>query len=245
MDTGTSELTEGHLLAGKVRYAQPRHGFRSSLEPILLAAAIPAQRGQRVLEGGSGAGATLLCLTARIGHTLGLGIEQDASLVEIARRNAAINGWPDLEFRAADVLAPAECGPFDHACANPPYHVASGTPSPERSRRTAKVADARTMAGWSAALARSLRPRGTLTFIVPPAALPDAMAAFAAAGCTPTAALPFWPKEDQPAKLLLLRGIKGSRTHFRLHAGKVLHTANGDFTSEAQQLLREGAALDL
>jgi tRNA1(Val) A37 N6-methylase TrmN6 len=245
MDTATSELTEGHLLAGKVSYAQPRHGFRSGLEPILLAAAIPARRGQRVLEGGSGAGAALLCLAARVGQILGLGIEQDPRLVEIARRNAAVNDWSGLDFRAADVTALAECGLFDHACANPPYHLNSGTPSPDRSRRAAKEADADTMASWSAALARWLRPRGTLTFIVPAAALPAAMAAFAAADCGPTAALPFWPKDGQSAKLLLIRGVKGSRALFRLRAGKVLHTATGDLTSEAQHVLREGAALEL
>lgn len=245
MDIATGDLTEGHLLAGRVRYAQPRHGFRSSLEPVLLAAAIPARQGQRVLEGGSGAGATLLCLSARVGEVLGLGIEQDPRSVEIARRNAAINGWPNLAFRAADVTALVECGEFDHACANPPYHITAGTPSPNPSRRTAKQADASTMARWSAALARSLRPHGTLTFIVPPVALPAAIAAFAAAGCTPTAALPFWPKEGRLAKLLLLQGVKGSRTLFRLRAGKVLHTAAGDFTLEAQQILREGAALEL
>ena len=245
MNTATSELTEGHLLAGKVRYAQPRHGFRSSLEPVLLAAAIPARRGQRVLEGGSGAGAALLCLTARVGKIRGLGVEKDPRLVEIARGNAATNDWPHLDFREADLTAVAQCGLFDHACANPPYHIASGTASPISSRRTAKEAEAGTMAGWSAALARSLRPRGTLTFIVSPAALPAAIAGFAAAGCAPTAALPFWPKEGGPAKLLLLRGVKGSRTPFRLCAGKVLHAAGGGFTSEAHQILCEGAALEL
>jgi tRNA1(Val) A37 N6-methylase TrmN6 len=245
MDTATSELTEGHLLAGRVRYVQPRHGFRSSLEPVLLAAAIPARPGQRVLEGGSGAGATLLCLTARVGNIQGLGLEQDSAMVEIARRNAAINDWPGLEFRAADVTARAEWGLFDHACANPPYHLSYGTSSPDRSRRIAKSAEVGTMASWAAALARWLRPRGTLTFVVAPAALPAAMGAFAAAGCTPTAALPFWPKDGQPAKLLLLRGVKDSRTPFRLRPGKVLHTPGGGFTLEAQRILREGAALEV
>jgi tRNA1Val (adenine37-N6)-methyltransferase len=245
METATSELTEGHLLAGRVRYLQPRRGFRSSLEPVLLAAAIPARSGQRVLEGGSGAGATLLCLAARVGSIQGVGIEQDPRMVEIARRNAATNGWPNLEFRTADVTALCEGGSFDHACANPPYHASSGTQSPDWSRRIAKAAEAGTLAAWAAALARWLRPRGTLTFAVSPAVLPAAMGAFSAAGCTPTAALPFWPKDGEPAKLLLLRGVRGGRTPFRLHAGIVLHTESGDFTVEAQRILREGAALEV
>ena len=53
------EVTQGHLLGGRVRYAQPRSGFRSGIEPVLLAAAVPARPGERVLEAGSGAGAAL------------------------------------------------------------------------------------------------------------------------------------------------------------------------------------------
>ncbi|HJS85951.1 MAG TPA: SAM-dependent methyltransferase, partial [Acetobacteraceae bacterium] len=61
------DVTGGTLLGGRVRYAQPAEGFRSGIEPVLLAAAVPARPGECVLEGGSGAGAGLLCLAARIG----------------------------------------------------------------------------------------------------------------------------------------------------------------------------------
>lgn len=239
------DLTEGYLLGGKVRYAQPRRGFRSGLEPVLLAAAIPARSGQRVLEGGSGAGATLLCLAARVTAVQGLGIEQDAAAVAAARRNAASNGWPELEFRVGDLGSLLALHDFDHACANPPYHSGGGTPSPDPVRRAAKEAGANTLREWASVLARSLRRRGTLTFVLPPAVLPAAIAAFTAAGCPPTVALPFWPRHAQPAHLLLLRGVKGSRSRFRLLPGKVLHGADGGFTDEAQAILRDGAALEL
>src|SRR6516225_6201355 len=78
--TDQGDLTHGHLLDGRVRYAQPRRGFRSGIEPVLLAAAIPAVPVSRILEGGSGAGAALLCLAARVAGVQGLGIEQDPTL---------------------------------------------------------------------------------------------------------------------------------------------------------------------
>src|ERR1700735_5572240 len=96
------DLTEGHLLGGRVRYAQPRTGFRSGIDPVLLAAAVPARPGERVLEAGSGAGAASLCLAARVAGISGLGVERDPALVEIAARNAAANGWHELAFLAAD-----------------------------------------------------------------------------------------------------------------------------------------------
>ena len=101
------------------------------------------------------------------------------------------------------------------------------------------------MAVWAEALVRPLRSGGTLTFILPAALLPQATAAFADAGCHPTGMLPLWPKARRPAKLLLLRGIKGSRAAFRVLPGLVLHGPDGSFTAEADAILRGGSALDL
>jgi tRNA1(Val) A37 N6-methylase TrmN6 len=242
---GNDEQTEGHLLDGRVRYVQPRQGFRSGIEPVLLAAAIPAQQGERVLEGGSGAGAALLCLAERVPDLRGVGIERDPELALLARRNAAANGQPGLEFIAADLAAPPALSAFDHACANPPYHAAGSTPSPDASRRAAKQGDPGLLATWAAALAAPLGPRGTLTFILPAASLPQAMDAFAAAGCQPAAALPLWPRTGVAAKLILLRGIKGGRTPFRLLPGLLLHRPDGAFTDEAEAILRGAQPLPL
>ena len=235
---GNGEQTDGHLLDGRVRYAQPRQGFRSGIEPVLLAAAIPARAGERVLEGGSGAGAALLCLATRVPGLRGVGIELDPALALLASRNASANGHTGLEFIAADIAAMPGLGVFDHACANPPYHAAASTPSPDVSRRVAKQGDLGLIATWAAALAGSLRPRGTLTFIFPAALLPQAMDAFAAAGCQPAAALPLWPKAGVAAKLMLLRGIKGGRMPFRLAPGLVLHRPDGAFTDATGAVLR-------
>ena len=70
-------VTAGSLLGGRVPYCQPAQGHRSGIEPVLLAASIPARAGARVLEGGSGAGAGLLCLAARVPDISGLGLEVD------------------------------------------------------------------------------------------------------------------------------------------------------------------------
>jgi tRNA1Val (adenine37-N6)-methyltransferase len=239
------DITHGHLFDGRIRYAQPRRGFRSGIEPVFLAAAIPARQGSRVLEGGCGAGAALLCLTARMAGVEGLGIDRDPALVALASQNASANGWPNLRFLTADIASMPPLGAFDHACANPPYHSATGTPSPDASRRAAKRGPPGILTVWAEALARPLRSGGTLTFILPAALLPQAAAAFADAVCPPTAMLPLWPKARHPARLLLLRGIKGSRAAFRVLPGLVLHGTDGSFTAEANAILRGGSALDL
>jgi tRNA1Val (adenine37-N6)-methyltransferase len=236
-------ITRGHLLAGRVAYAQPVTGFRSGIEPVLLAASMPASAGDRVLEAGSGAGATLLCLMARVPGVETTGIEINERLAALARQNAHDNGWPTMRFIGADLTNAPSLGVFDHACANPPYHPASGTRSPDVEREAAKRSSLGLLTIWAGALGRYLRPRGTLTFILPAGALPEAIAAFTKAGCTPSALLPLWPKAGRPAKLILLQGVKDGRSPLSVRPGLLLHTADGGYTPEAEAVLREGLAL--
>ena len=242
---GAPSVTSGHLLGGRVKYAQPRLGFRSGIEPVLLAASIPVRAGECVLEGGSGTGATLLCLAARVPGVQATGVERDPGLVSLARQNAAANAWRGLRFIEADMAALPDAGMFDHGCANPPYHPAAGTPSPNAAREVAKRGGEGVFQLWAAALASRLRPRGTLTFILPAAMLTDCTQAFASAGCPATAMLPLWPRVGCQSKLVLLRGVKGGRTSFRILPGLVLHDAGGGFTQEAEAILRHGHALAL
>jgi tRNA1(Val) A37 N6-methylase TrmN6 len=238
-------LTNGHLLGGRVRYAQPRDGFRSGIEPVLLAAAVPARAGERVLEGGSGAGAALLCLAARVRGVVGVGVERESGLARIAADNAMANGWPDLTFLAADLTALADRTPFDHACANPPYHAAGGTLSPVPGRESAKRMPDGLLEAWTMAMGRGLRDRGTLTLILPAAALPACLSALSLAACPAWAVLPLWPTPGRAAKLVLVQGVRNGRSPLRLLPGLTLHRAEGGFTAEAEAILRAGAALDL
>jgi len=198
-----------------------------------------------VLEGGTGAGAALLCLAKRVPKLEGTGVERDPALAALAERNAEANSLANLTFVTADVAAIRDPGPFDHAMANPPYHPPSGTPSPDSARVLAKRGGEGLLAAWAAALAAPLRHRGTLTFILPAATLPECLAAMAAAGCAARAVLPLWPRPGQAAKLVLVQGVKGGRTPLKLLPGLVLHRAEGGYTAEADGILRGGAALTM
>ncbi len=237
------DLTEGTLLGGRLRHAQPRHGHRTGLEPVLLAASIPARPGQRVLEGGTGSAAALLCLAARIPGIAGLGLERDPAMAALARANIAANALPGLAVQEADLTAWAPDAPYDHAMANPPWHAAAATPSPDAGKDAARRATPELIAAWARSLARALRPRGTLTLILGADHLATGLAALAAAGCGSPVLHPFWPKPGRPARLVLLRAVRGGRGPARLLPGLTLHQPDGGFTAEAQAILRDGAAL--
>ncbi len=234
---------EGWLLGGRVRHDQRADGHRSGIEPVLLAASIPAREGARVLEGGSGAGTALLCLAARVAGITGVGIERDPAQAALARENIAANGFSDLQVLHGDLAVLQPEGVFDHAFANPPWHAAGGTASPDAGREAARRAVAGLFALWAVRLAAPLRHRGTLSFVVAAAVLPQCLAAMTEARCGSVAVLPLWPKPGRPARLLLLRAVKGGRGPCAVLPGLVLHRPDGGYTEAAEAVLRQGTAL--
>ena len=239
-------FTDGTLLGGRVSYRQPATGHRSGIEPVLLAASVTARPGARVLEGGSGAGAGLLCLAARVPDVIGVGIEIAPEPLACAHANAEANNERHLRFLAGDLTDTAldlgSTARFEHAMANPPWHP-TGTASLDGSRELARRAPKSVFMTWAAALADRLRHHGSLTLVLPAASLQDGLAAIAAANCGSPAIFPLWPRAGEPAKLMLLRAIKNGRGPCRLLAGLVLHAADGQFTPSAEAILRHGAAI--
>lgn len=253
------DVTPGALLGGRLRYDQPADGYRTGLEPVLLAACVPARPGQRVLEGGTGAGAALMCLAARVPGLTGAGVELDPDMAALARRNLATNALDGFDVVTGDVLADAPAGPFDHAMANPPWHDPAGTPPALPRRALAKHAAPQPHEGshegshrgsrdgslhaWASALGARTRRGGTLTLILPASRFAAGVAALGAGGCAAVALMPFWPHRDRPARLIVLQGTRGGRGACRVLPGLVLHAPGGGFTPEAEAVLRDGVAL--
>ena len=231
------------LLGGRVAYGQSAAGHRSGIEPVLLAAAVPARAGEHVLEGGAGAGAGLLCLLVRVAGTRATGVDADPVAVGLARRNIEANGLADRAAMAHAVLPALPDAPraVDHAFANPPWFDPASTPSPDPGRRRARVLPDGALPLWCGALGARVRTGGTLTIVVPASRHQDASAAIAGAGFGAIVLLPLWPKAGRAAKLLILRGRKGARGGGRVAPGLLLHGHDGCYTEAAEAVLRHGS----
>ena len=220
-----------------MRLEQPAEGLRAAIDAVLLAAAIPARAPEAVLELGCGTGAALLCLAARVPGLALHGVELDAGLAEIARRNAEGLG---ASIVAGDIRgALPECR---HAFANPPYWP-GGSASPIALRRNAAHEAEAGLEDWAGALARGLVHRGMASMILPAARFGQAAAALRGAGCGSLTMLPLWPRAGVAAKRVILQAIKGGRGPDRLLSGLVLHEADGSFTAAAEAVLRHAQAL--
>lgn len=231
---------------------QPEAGFRSGLDAVLLAAAVPARAGQTVLELGIGAGAATLCLAARVPGLALCGVEVQPDYAALARANAARNG-ADVQVVEADVGAlPAGLRQrqFAHVFANPPYFDRRrGSAAPDAGRDIA-LAGATPAAAWVETAAARLAPKGWLTMIQKADRLPELLAA-AQPILGSITVLPLAGRAGKEAGRIILWARKDGRAPFRLAAPMVLHEGPAhlrdeeDYTAQVREILRGGAGLPI
>lgn len=245
-------MTCDEFLGGQLRLWQPRKGYRAGVDPVLLAAAVPAEAGQDVLELGCGAGAAILCLGARVVGLNLTGVELQPDYAALARRNAEANQLA-LEVIDADLRAlPADLRQrqWHHVLMNPPYFDREASTASADGGRDTALGGNTPLADWIDVAARRLRPKGALTMIQRIERLPEALAA-CEGRIGSVVVRPLAPRAGRAPKLFLLQACKGGRAAFHLSSPLVLHDGNAhvedrdDYTPEARLVLRGGGALSL
>ena len=246
-------LSTDALLGGRLRLRQPLDGYRAAIDPVLLAAAVPAKPDDRVLDAGTGAGAALLCLAVRVPDCRIVGIEKDSNLAQLAKANVAENGFGQrAEIVAGDIgNPPPEIArdSFDCVMMNPPFLEpararAPADKSPAIQSKTASMIEGDAgLATWIGFARAMLRDRGWLTLIHRADRIDDLMAALNG-GFGAIAVYPLWPAADRPAKRVIIRARKNAASPAMLLPGLVLHGADGKFTAEADAILRDGGAIE-
>jgi tRNA1(Val) A37 N6-methylase TrmN6 len=237
-----SLLTEDTLLGGAVRLLQPRRGYRVAVDAVLLAAAIAAKAGERVLDLGAGVGSVGLCIAYRVPDCRVVGIELQTSLYEIAERNTALNGLQDRISTVQHDLAhplPAGLGLFDHVATNPPYLPAAvADPSPDRSKALATVESSAGLARWLEAASAATKSAGTLTIIHRLDRLEEIVGLLGRLGFGDIAT-----KTLPPAARVLVQARRSKHPTRRTSPPLVLHRTDGGYTDDAEAILRHGASL--
>ncbi|MEM6760797.1 MAG: methyltransferase [Pseudomonadota bacterium] len=238
------DLTHDAFLGGRVQLWQPRTGYRAGVDPVLLAASVPARAGQAVLDLGCGVGAAALCLGARVPGLSLLGVERVPGYAALAARNGLDVVEADLQVLPADVTARA----FDHVLANPPYYDREAGHAARDAAREAALGEETPLRVWIDVATRRLRPKGYLHLIYKAHRLPDLMQAVDRR-LGSLELIPICPRRGKPATLVILRARKDGRAPFCLHAPVILHAGERherdgeDYAPEIQAVLRDGAAL--
>lgn len=256
---------EIYVLNKRLKLAHLPNGFRTAMDSVLLAASCPAKAGEHILDIGAGVGGVGLCVLARIKGVNLTGVEIQGAQVELAQRNAVTNGFEDqCEFIEADIRVflrdahkdnarsePARLSDsksdskYDHIICNPPYleagtHVRS--PHIEKATAMGHEDEALDIKNWIDTAHYCLKSKGSFTLIHRSDHLDEIMKAFGKRfGAIEV--FPLWPKAGVASKRVLIRAYKDRKSPMTLHYGLILHNEEGQYTVEADEILRDAKLL--
>ncbi len=244
------DLTRDAFLGGRLHLWQPRVGYRAGLDPVLLAASVPAVAGQSVLDLGCGVGTAMLCLATRV-HGLDLtGVEVQSDYAALAERNAAAaNLTADIHCAdLRDLPGAVRQRQFDHVMMNPPYFDRDRGAAAEDAGRDLARRGPTPLADWLDVGIRRVAPGGNLTVIQQVARLHDVLTViYGRLGSV--VVQPFAARRDRPPHLILVQARLSGKATFRMASTVVLHAGDlhkhdgNDYTPIARAVLRDGEKL--
>lgn len=243
-NSGSDVKTDG-FLGGRLQLLQPKTGFRSGIDAVLLAATVPAASGDTILELGCGAGVASACLMARVPGAEVTGVELQPAYAELARRNGLTRV---VEADLTNLPPDLRQVRFAHVMMNPPYFLKEhSTVAPDAGRGTAR-SEQTALADWLEVGSRRLAPRGSLTLIQRADRLADILAGMPDS-IGSLVIQPLAPRAGRDANLVVIQGLKGGRAPLRLAAPRVLHDGQhhqddtDDYAEWASDVLRNGGHL--
>jgi tRNA1Val (adenine37-N6)-methyltransferase len=234
--------TRDSIFDGSITLIQPAHGYRFSVEAILLSRFARAGARDRVLDLGAGCGVVSIAIAALYRPREVVALEIQPTLAEMIARNAAINGLDSVHAICADIrqkkiasLAPAT---FDLVVANPPYRAAaSGRENPDHSRRIARGETTATLADFVAAARRYARTRGRVCFVFAARRSAELVSAMRSNHLEPKRIRFVHPRLEMPASVILIEARAAGGIEVAIEPPLVLYGSPGTYTAEARALL--------
>jgi tRNA1Val (adenine37-N6)-methyltransferase len=228
--------TEDLLLGGAMRLRQPAKGYRLTSDAVLLAACVPLQAGQRILELGTGYGQVSLCLLAREPDLQVTGVEKNAAAAALARQNAELNGVVEKFSVIEGNIAAQQLQGFHAVLANPPYRQAGTHTASDDPIKAAATTEVEPLALWCQVAANALLPDGAAYFIHDARRQDELVTSFKASGLGALCVVPLVPKQGQPANRILVRARAGQG--MQIFQPLALHEDDGKWRAEIERVLR-------
>ncbi len=234
------------ICGGEVRILQRRTGYRFTLDPILLAHFAVYEGGAhrgRVIDLGTGSGIIPLILSRRLGRRDVTALELQPRLYSLAERNIYLNrAEGEVSLVQGDLRRVEEQfsqGSFAHVVCNPPYRArTTGRTSLQMEKAIARHELTCELPDVARASAYLLGSKGGLCMVYPAARFAELASVLREARLEPRVLRPVHPRADRPAKLVLLRAVKGGRVGLTLLPPLVLHTSDAHaFTPEVSAMV--------
>jgi tRNA1Val (adenine37-N6)-methyltransferase len=236
-----SLYTTDTFFNGQVSVKQCRHGYRFSIDAVLLAHLAVVHPGERVVDLGTGCGIVSLLLAYQYPDIRLYGVELQPELVNAAKDNVSVNRMQDrisiLEGDMKTIIAKSVGGPVDLVVSNPPYRKSgSGRINPGSQKALARHEIHVTLEGVVSAARRLLRTAGRFVVIYPAERLADLLTRMRRAGIEPKWLCMIHSGRETTAKLMVVEGVKGGRPGMKIAPPLFIYREDGTYTAAVEKM---------
>ena len=207
------------LLRDRGWILQKRHGFRFSLDALLLSWLVTVRQGAggtsrrvRYMDLGTGSGIVPILLARWHAGLRGFGVEIQRPLASMAARNMKLHGlegrFEILCENLKDLPARFPKGCLDWITINPPYRkLRSGRVNPDPQKAVARHELAATLREICSVMGFLLRQKGKAFLVYPAGRLNELLAELQGAGLAPKYLRPVYPKPGEKACWMLVEAV--------------------------------------
>ena len=231
-------LTQDDLKLFDLQLYQPRHGYRYSLDPLLLARFCPqVPAGGSIIDLGSGCGVIALVLSRINRESSVVAVENNREMSSLIEQNIHHNGLAGTVSVCCDDVINLRRSfadsTFDLVVSNPPFRTAgSGKISPKSGRDAARHETTATLADFITAAKYLVKPSGRICFIQLPSRLPEFMAVAAQLKLSVLRVRMIHNNAASPATMFMAELAKGRRTAPVVEPPLFVRNMDGGYTDE-------------
>ncbi len=209
--------------------------FCFGMDAVLLSGFARAQKGDRVLDMGTGTGIIPILMEAKTeaAHLTGLEIQEESA--DMARRSVALNGLSDkITIVTGDIrekIFPAAS--FDVITCNPPYMIGQhGLTNPEAPKAIARHELLCTLEDVVRQAALFLKSGGHFYMVHRPFRLSEIMVTMAKYKLEPKRMQLVYPFVDKEPNMVLIEGVRGGRSRMTVEKPLIIYKEPGVYMPE-------------
>jgi tRNA1Val (adenine37-N6)-methyltransferase len=236
-----SDETLDSPLNGSLKIIQKRKGHRYSIDAILLAHFCRLRKGDHVIDLGTGHAIIPLLLAAEGLASRITGAEIQEELLNMARRNIAINNMEDrITLIHCDVRNFPTCletSSFDVAITNPPYRgIQNGRLNPDPQKAAARHEIHGSLKDMAQAATVLLRPKGRFYVVYPASRTVDMLLTLRESGLEPKQLQVVHSRTGERARLIMAESIKGGRRALKILKPLFVYARGGRYTKDMEKI---------
>jgi tRNA1Val (adenine37-N6)-methyltransferase len=241
----TENETLDRLAGYGLRIVQQRHGYRFSLDPLLLVDFAAGKEGDRIIDLGTGCGIMPLLLARRDPLAVITGVELQAAMSDLAQRNVRLNELDGRVEVVSDDIGSLKgrfpVDSFDLVVSNPPYRrPGTGKVSPRAGRDEARHETTATLADFLSTAKYLVKPSGRICFIYHPCRLAELMAQAAALKLAPLRLRMVHGNRTAPARMFLVELVKGRSGELQVEPPLMVRDEDGGYSAEKLRIYKGG-----